>query len=60
MSKCKYKPDKVIAAHVLDEGLMEKEEEIRNNILNNWSNEKIQVIGKLNYILHVYIYTTNS
>jgi len=44
MSKCKYKPDKVIAAHILDEKLMESEEDIRNNILNNWSNERTQVI----------------
>lgn len=44
MSQCKYKPDKVMAAHILDEKLMESEEDIRNNILNNWSNEKTQVI----------------
>lgn len=42
MSQCKYKPDKVIAAHILDEKLMESEEDIRNNILNNWCNEKTQ------------------
>lgn len=47
MSQCKYKPDKVIAAHILDGQLMENEEEIRNNILNNWSNDKTQVIIKL-------------
>lgn len=46
MAQCKYKPDKVIAAHILDEKLMENEEEIRNNILNNWSNDKTQVIIK--------------
>lgn len=39
MSHCKYKPDKVIAAHILDEELMKCEENIRNNILN-WFNEK--------------------
>lgn len=44
MSQCKYKPDKVIAAHILDDALMKAEENIRNNILNNWSAEKIQVI----------------
>lgn len=43
MSDCKYKPDKVIAAHILDEKLIENEENIRNNILNNWANDKIQV-----------------
>ncbi|XP_026823072.1 kinesin-like protein KIF20A [Rhopalosiphum maidis] len=42
MSQCKYKPDKVIAAHILDEKLIEYEEDIRNNILNNWCNEKTQ------------------
>lgn len=45
MSQCKYKPDKVIAAHILDEKLMENEEDIRNHILNNWSNDKIRVIN---------------
>lgn len=44
MSQCKYKPDKVIAAHILDEKLMENEEDIRNHILNNWSNDKTRVI----------------
>lgn len=44
MSQSKYKPDKVHAAHILDEKLMECEENIRKNILNNWANEKIQVI----------------
>jgi len=47
MSQCKYKPDKVIAAHILDEKLIEYEEDIRNNILNNWCNEKTQVNIKL-------------
>lgn len=57
MSQCKYKPDKVIAAHILDEKLMESEEDIRNNILNNWSNEKTQVIIiKCNvYVLFIFM-----
>jgi len=42
MAQCKYKPDKVIAAHILDENLIKVEESFRNNILNNWCNEKIQ------------------
>lgn len=41
MAQCKYKPDKVVAAHILDDNLMKCEEDIRNNILNNWSNDKI-------------------
>lgn len=57
MSQCKYKPDKVIAAHILDEKLMENEEDIRNNILNNWSDEKTQVIIKL--LLDLYTINTN-
>lgn len=43
MSECKYKPDKVVAAHILDDISMEREYNIRNNIFNNWSNEKNQV-----------------
>lgn len=43
MTQCKYKPDKVIAAHILDENLIKAEESFRDNILNNWCNEKIQV-----------------
>ncbi|VVC45164.1 Hypothetical protein CINCED_3A025906 [Cinara cedri] len=42
MTQCKYKPDKVMAAHVLDEQLMGHEEEIRNKILNTLSYEKNQ------------------
>ncbi|VVC24369.1 Kinesin motor domain, conserved site,P-loop containing nucleoside triphosphate hydrolase,Kinesin motor [Cinara cedri] len=42
MEQCKYKPDKVMAAKVLDEQLMEHEENIRNKILNNLSYEKIE------------------
>lgn len=44
LTVCKYKPDKVVAAHILDENLIKCEEDIRNNILNFWLNEKNQVI----------------
>ncbi|XP_050424822.1 kinesin-like protein KIF20A [Adelges cooleyi] len=42
MPTCKYKPDKVIAAHILDENLMEIEENMRKNILTNWAFDKTQ------------------
>ncbi|XP_050548988.1 kinesin-like protein KIF20A isoform X3 [Daktulosphaira vitifoliae] len=42
MAQCKYKPDKVNAAHILDENLMECEENVRQNILSNWTNDKNQ------------------
>lgn len=48
MSQCMYKPDKVCDAHILDEPLMEHEENVRNHIFNNWSNERFQVILKIN------------
>jgi hypothetical protein len=54
MAQCKYKPDKVIAAHILDENLIKVEESFRNNILNNWCNEKIQVNFKYNVSLSLY------
>lgn len=53
MTQCKYKPDKVIAAHILDDNLVKAEENIRNNILNNWSTEKIQVIISLMYLFNI-------
>lgn len=46
-----------MAAHVLDDQLMENEEDIRNKILNNFSCEKTQVINlinKLTWINEIY------
>lgn len=56
MPQCKYKPDKVIAAHILDENLIKAEECFRDNILNNWCNEKIQVNFEHIYLMLILTY----
>lgn len=43
MSQCKYKPTKVKEGLILDDSFMKYEDDIRNNILDNWSKEKNQV-----------------
>lgn len=44
VSQFKYRPDKIMTVYVLDEKLAECENIVRNKILNNWFNEKTQVL----------------
>jgi len=56
MTKCKYKPDKVCAAHILDEPSMDYEENIRNDILNKWTNVILKLGNAYNLISNLLYY----